>query len=322
MRRAAILAIVGALASPVIASAEAARSFIGDGQLNVQAGPSEANDISIGTCDAGDTACAAPEVEIHEFGRQLFPEIGVAKMFAFAGCRGDASENRAICADNFASLDVDLSDTADNLLSTLNKPGVFSGGLGDDDITSGDANDTLNGGTGDDYLEGSRGLDRYDGEAGDDTIVSVEDAVPAQRDTVICGRGRNDVAQADLTDVVSSDCETIRRAPVGSHPTVAIAPAPVRVSRGGRGAITLICPRGQQNGCRGRVRFSRGVRALGGGSYGLRPRRRAVVRFALRPAERRRLERARRLIIRATASETDPQGRPKTTIAELVLLPR
>jgi Ca2+-binding RTX toxin-like protein len=80
------------------------------------------------------------------------------------------------------------------------------GGPGDDDITGYAGRQVLLGGEGLDVINGLGGADVLAGQDGDDTIYSRDHSV----DTVSCGSGV-DTVFADATDVVSPNCETVRR---------------------------------------------------------------------------------------------------------------
>jgi Ca2+-binding RTX toxin-like protein len=93
---------------------------------------------------------------------------------------------------------------------------TLSGGPGDDSLDGGTGADTLSGGDGDDGLVGGAGNDRINGgrgenlvRAGDgnDSVIVVDGR---GGDVVSCGRGRDTVV-ADRSDVVSKDCEKVRR---------------------------------------------------------------------------------------------------------------
>jgi Ca2+-binding RTX toxin-like protein len=83
----------------------------------------------------------------------------------------------------------------------------LDGGTGNDHVSGGDGADGLVGGPGNDLLTGGRGEDLVRAGDGNDTAVVVDGH---GGDVVSCGRGR-DVATADRGDVVSKDCEKVRR---------------------------------------------------------------------------------------------------------------
>jgi Ca2+-binding RTX toxin-like protein len=100
----------------------------------------------------------------------------------------------------------------------LGGPGrdTLVGGAGDDSLDGGTGADALNGGAGDDGLVGGAGSDRLIGGPGADLVRagdgndSVFVADGRAGDVVSCGRGRDSVV-ADRRDVVSKDCEKVRR---------------------------------------------------------------------------------------------------------------
>jgi hypothetical protein len=80
-------------------------------------------------------------------------------------------------------------------------------GLGGNDRLSGNAgNDKLYGGPGRDILSGGAGADLLDAGTGNDT-VNARDNV---KDTIRCGPGK-DTVTADKKDMVTRDCETVKR---------------------------------------------------------------------------------------------------------------
>lgn len=102
------------------------------------------------------------------------------------------------------------TDRDEQLIGT-NKAEEIRGLGGEDEITDGLGADVVVGGKGSDNLIGYGGdtsVDRFSGGAGKDTIQSGD--VPASRDRVLCGPGV-DVVYADTADVVSKDCERVKR---------------------------------------------------------------------------------------------------------------
>jgi hypothetical protein len=83
---------------------------------------------------------------------------------------------------------------------------TLSGGSGRDTLSGGLANDRLSGGAGNDRISGGAGRNRYSGGSGNDSI----NAANGKKETVSCGRGRNDKARADRSDRVRG-CETVLR---------------------------------------------------------------------------------------------------------------
>jgi len=101
---------------------------------------------------------------------------------------------------------------------------------GNDRVTGGNHDERIDGGAGNDRLEGGYGNDRIVGGPGRDTIIAdksasdcgilqscslpqgndVIDARDGERDTISCGVGLDRVV-ADRKDVVSRDCERVKR---------------------------------------------------------------------------------------------------------------
>jgi Ca2+-binding RTX toxin-like protein len=75
-----------------------------------------------------------------------------------------------------------------------------------DRIDGGRGRDTLKGGDGVDVLTGGSGRDKLFGDSGDDTLRAAD----GERDTVVCGKGK-DRATVDRKDRVASDCEKVSR---------------------------------------------------------------------------------------------------------------
>jgi TolB protein len=79
---------------------------------------------------------------------------------------------------------------------------------GNDVLLGGSGNDILWGDFGGDYLKGGPGVDRFFGGYGNDLI----DSRDGRTEHVYCGEG-TDRVEADLRDIVSSDCEKVIRKP-------------------------------------------------------------------------------------------------------------
>jgi hypothetical protein len=90
---------------------------------------------------------------------------------------------------------------------------LLRGASGNDRIDGGRGLDVLVGEAGNDRLADSSGRDTFSGGAGNDRIVARDTTTFGRRapDTVRCGAGRLDVAIVDRGDIVSSDCERVRR---------------------------------------------------------------------------------------------------------------
>ncbi len=87
------------------------------------------------------------------------------------------------------------------------------GGNGDDVLIGGSGNDILWGDFGGDYLKGGAGVDRFFGGYGNDLI----DSRDGLTEHVYCGDG-TDRVEADLRDIVNSDCEKVVRRPAIQAP--------------------------------------------------------------------------------------------------------
>jgi Ca2+-binding RTX toxin-like protein len=81
-----------------------------------------------------------------------------------------------------------------------------AGDQGNDRVSGNSGNDTLFGNSGRDRMNGGSGADRISGGSGNDR-VSARDS---RRDRINCGSGRDSVV-ADRIDVVSRNCERVRR---------------------------------------------------------------------------------------------------------------
>ncbi|HEY8236744.1 MAG TPA: hypothetical protein VIF85_08900 [Gaiellaceae bacterium] len=87
------------------------------------------------------------------------------------------------------------------------------GNNGNDVLIGGGGNDILWGDFGGDYLKGGPGADRFFGGYGNDLI----DSRDGLTEHVYCGDGKDRV-EADLRDIVSSDCEKVIRRPAAQTP--------------------------------------------------------------------------------------------------------
>ena len=86
-------------------------------------------------------------------------------------------------------------------------PDRLTGDAGPNALDGGPGDDVLSGGDGGDRIDGGAGADTIDGGAGADTIYSGDDR--SARNTVACGTGRDDVAQASVKTLVGRDCERL-----------------------------------------------------------------------------------------------------------------
>ncbi|HEX6659580.1 MAG TPA: hypothetical protein VF065_15925 [Ilumatobacter sp.] len=134
------------------------------------------------------------------------------------------------------SLNLDLGEREDNATIDVPLPVVLIGGPGSDVLRSSgsadqirgdDGNDDLASGAGNDVLDGGVGYDVLSGGDGDDLLRDA-DGLP---DRIECGPGADSV-EADTTDVVAADCESVTRTAVTAPPDIAAddtAPPVIRV---------------------------------------------------------------------------------------------
>ncbi len=94
----------------------------------------------------------------------------------------------------------------DDVLAGRKGADVVYGDAGNDRITGDRGSDRIFGGAGNDTIFGNYDSDRIDGGPGDDRI----NVAHGGHDIVICGPG-TDIVFADAVDVVSENCETVRR---------------------------------------------------------------------------------------------------------------
>jgi hypothetical protein len=80
------------------------------------------------------------------------------------------------------------------------------GGSGNDSLVGGSGNDRILGQSGNDTIDAGKGANRVAGGTGNDRI----EAVNLRKDRISCGKGRDRV-RADRKDVVSRDCELVKR---------------------------------------------------------------------------------------------------------------
>ncbi|WP_423834486.1 calcium-binding protein [Streptomyces manipurensis] len=120
------------------------------------------------------------------------------RVVATGGCVRIAADE-AMCpgAGRLTELVVEAGDEADEVTSYLTTTGVtLKGGLGDDNLYGGGANDTLEGGEGADFLSGGAGNDLLIGSSGRDRILG------GAGDDRIEGRNGSDVIDAGAGDDV------------------------------------------------------------------------------------------------------------------------
>ena len=127
----------------------------------------------------------------------MFGRRGNDKMFGFGG-------------DDYVDGEDDRDELhggpGDDVLAGRKGADLVYGDAGNDRITGDRGSDRIFGGTGNDTIFGNYDADRIDGGPGDDRI----NVAHGGHDVVICGAG-SDIVFADAIDVVSKDCETVRR---------------------------------------------------------------------------------------------------------------
>jgi Ca2+-binding RTX toxin-like protein len=189
---------------------------------------------------------------------------------------------------------------------------------------TGDADDIIVGGEVGETIDPRGGIDTVRAGRGADVLL-MNDGIA---DDISCGQDNvqpepRDLLRADLADILSplnqprlGECEALEAAPVGELPNVRILTTRLRAAR--RGRIRLHCPAAATtDGCAGRLTLTHpgDGKQLAARSYRLDKGERAVVVLRLSRTDLRRLKRSRRVI--ATATETGPSGRPKTTRTEI-----
>ena len=121
---------------------------------------------------------------------------------------GTANDGAKSEGDNVAT-DVE-NITGGDAVDTLIGNGLdnqLTGGPGGDNLRGGDGSDALIGGGGGDLLNGGLGVDTALGGAGNDLISTAD----RQADEVQCGAGRDQVTFDRTRDRVAADCEALRR---------------------------------------------------------------------------------------------------------------
>jgi len=237
MRRStwAPLACAILLACPAVAAADTKVSF-NDGELSV------VNE------DAGIANKMSVEYATHngEPSIRLFDDADPAGMATFptppcspgqVNARGNPVE--LFCTRSaIRAVSIDIGPNEDGVTYKLDEtPGVVTGGLGTDvlttagsnDLVGGDqGNDTLDSGAGDDDVRGGEGADTLSAGPGNDKILGGPDAdtidagdgddalntADGVADKVACGPG-NDSVTADTLDELA-DCENVQRWPARS----------------------------------------------------------------------------------------------------------
>jgi RTX calcium-binding nonapeptide repeat (4 copies) len=155
------------------------------------------------------------------------------RIFGFGGNDRIAGYQSADCLDGGAGVDrIAGGIDPDRLIGRSGNDRLYGGNDRDrlfgtggrDRLRGGNGRDILAGGSGGDWLDGGPETDKIYGEGGDDRLRSGGDrnrldggtgddvifARNHRQDRIACGSGRDRVV-ADRTDIVSVDCENIRR---------------------------------------------------------------------------------------------------------------
>jgi hypothetical protein len=133
---------------------------------------------------------------------------------------------QALCPRGpIARLHLDLGEREDRATVDVPLPVVLIGGPGTDVLRTGapadqvrgdDGNDDVATGGGNDLVDGGLGFDIISASDGDDLLRDA-DGLP---DRIECGSGA-DTVEADTTDVVAADCESVSRVAIAAPPDVA-----------------------------------------------------------------------------------------------------
>jgi Ca2+-binding RTX toxin-like protein len=197
---AGIGACLVALGAPP-ASASTARVYVGSGQVDYQASPGEANDVTV-------TQTSPTSVTIVDSGATIAPSTG---------CTGGGSTVTCSDVDGINSVYLYLDDGDDSAVVDVAKTSGVIGGDGDDTLTSvqgsaqlyGQAgDDTLTGSAAVDYLDTGAGVDIASAGAGNDTVATsgtgdhTVNLGPGD-DTANIGAGDDDVQGGSGVDSVS-----------------------------------------------------------------------------------------------------------------------
>jgi Ca2+-binding RTX toxin-like protein len=311
-------------------TASAAGSDVGTTiALGVTHGSGTAADLDAG----GDTISG--DVEDAEGGSGADTLIGTTVANRLEGGQGFdtvsyADRTTGVVVDADGQPDDGAPGEGDNVLQDVE---AITGGLGDDQLTAiavatgslslrGFANEVtvdkrLDGGPGADVLVGTDltrdfiigggGQDQLQGRDKQDILDASGDGAVDQVD---CGAGGTDFAKLDLVDT-QVGCEALQIAAVGRHPTLLIRTSALagRVLR-----VGVSCPSGAAGACKGglEVALASGARqATKAFDVPRGAKRTLLVRLGAQAAAR--VRKAGR--VRLTATERDPENRPKTSRA-------
>ncbi len=220
---------------------------------------------------------------------------------------------------------------------------IAAGDAGNDALVGGGSPDTLFGGSGNDTISAGGGRDVVSGDDGDD-LVDVRDGAPdlarggAGQDTVVADPGLDILDGFEVVHAAPPIAPPLESSPAPTpaprpalpsppHRQVTILGGTVKLHRSGTtAAITLSCPSGSGDDCRGRLalRTAASVRLagrtrvvqLGHATYTIRPGTSATVKVTLTIPATRVADRHGRIRALAVAStETVPQSSQRLTLA-------
>jgi Ca2+-binding RTX toxin-like protein len=173
----AVLAATAALAIP--AAAQASTVSVSSGTLHYVAAPGEKNLPSFQTQSGKLVIVEAAGIPFNDTTGTCTSDVYITYILecpmpsALDVDLGDGNDNASVSSGFPSSFSVRIAggDGSDKLSNSLNDNAVnFDGGNGDDDITGGEANDTLAGGAGNDKINGRGASDNISGGDGNDTM--------------------------------------------------------------------------------------------------------------------------------------------------------
>jgi Ca2+-binding RTX toxin-like protein len=198
-------------------------------------------------------------------------------------------------------------------------------------VITGDADDVIVGGVVAERFDPRGGRDLVEAGGGGDTL-KMNDGIA---DAISCGQDNLplepvDTLEADLADILDPanqqrlpECESIQAAPVGELPNVRILTERLRIAPRRRARIRVHCPAAvTTKGCAGRLTLTHpgDGKPLAARRYRLAKGKRATLSLQLTRTDVRWLKRSKRAL--ATAVETGPSGRPKTTRMTIAVVGR
>jgi Ca2+-binding RTX toxin-like protein len=221
----------GSGADTIIGGPDRDSIFGSDGADTINGGPG--NDTVDGAGDRDTVDGGAGEDTVHGgdgddtllggSGDDTFPSVAGDGADAIDG--GEGGQDVADYAARTVPLSLSLNGVADdgaagegdNLLGIE----TILGGTTDDTITGDAFTNYLTGNAGNDAIDGGDGFDVLRGGDGNDTLIGRDAGFV--RDDVARNLGA-DTAIADFNDSVSSDCETVDRAPAPQPPVAPVVP--------------------------------------------------------------------------------------------------